>query len=1024
VYHDDSNAFLNTDFSDYAGYGLFRTATTTGTDIPTRVSTTLYTPVATTNEWFPSLHSHATTTENGRTLRVESCFDTTTGFLNERRTIKDTTAGTRGSNDVVVRFTPDLGGNVQSEAYYGGDDAPTWTTNCPTGTSGNPRYRIDHIYQYGSLKHSEYKMPNGDPFGLVFVDNDIDQNTGLVSKSRDTAQVETLFTYDTSGRPSWVKPPGRAWTKYTFPTFTGPSDRSILVEQFPNGQTTGALTYSRHEIDALGRVIRETMPRPVDPAESPQPQVWESRRETVYNILGWQTEVTELGTATTLPRTIFTHDNFGRVKTATGPDGSLTTFTYTGIRAKSRTSKISMSVAGADAPVVTTEQYDLLGRLIRVTEPSGPTSAASLSGASVATEYSYDPADRLVFVKMTGAENVVQSRTFDYDGRGFLRWESHPEAGMTSYTYDVRGNVLTKTQSAAQSEFDLQYDYDEAGRLLRVDGRNPFYDLANPNDPNQPPFRVLKTFTYATDNGPFSDNRKGKLLTASRYNYDPSDGGWDDRIYKVAETYMHRDVAGRKTGRITRITYGDEIDETFWDTLREIETSLEYNDLDQPSLVRYPMCIGCGAPPHPLRLQTFGYERGRVTSLTGFGTLTYWPNGMWKQLSRASGMTDTQIPDPSGMSRPASITSGLSDACTMPQITGDPVGGRITSTTPSVTMTVTSSGTAPLSYQWWNHNTGQAIVGANGPSYTGSPNETTEYSVEISNNCGSVTSSHATITVGACVAPTIAGPGSQKNLDGSYTLVANPDGTQPSTYLWRRASDNAFIGDTRTVNVGVLSTTTTYNLTATNECGNTTGSVTIYKSLQITTTGLVATRTGTNQITVSWPAVPGATKYKVERRDGIDGWEVLPEEPTVPFYVDNLAFSGATFAYRVKAIGANSANESAYSNADVASTIDFQQVISGGSITASSVAPMLAAVNAVRAVSGWPAVTWTHILSPSDPIPAPSAAVRISHIAMCRARMNEALQALGVPVAGYTDPDLHGKVIKAVHINEVMGRTQ
>ena len=42
----------------------------------------------------------------------------------------------------------------------------------------------------------------------------------------------------------------------------------------------------------------------------------------------------------------------------------------------------------------------------------------------------------------------------------------------------------------------------------------------------------------------------------------------------------------------------------------------------------------------------------------------------------------------------------------------------------------------------------------------------------------------------------------------------------------------------------------------------------------------------------------------------------------------------------------------------------------------------------------------------------------------CRARMNEALQALGVAVRDYTDPDLLHVALKALNVNEVQQRAQ
>ena len=96
----------------------------------------------------------------------------------------------------------------------------------------------------------------------------------------------------------------------------------------------------------------------------------------------------------------------------------------------------------------------------------------------------------------------TQTRSFNYDGRGFLTGETHPEIGTSgngtsTYTYDALGNVRTK--NAPGASHDLAYSYDAAGRLFRVG--EGLTDTG----------RILKSFGYGrTNNG--TDRTQGKLV--------------------------------------------------------------------------------------------------------------------------------------------------------------------------------------------------------------------------------------------------------------------------------------------------------------------------------------------------------------------------------------------------------------------------------------------------------------------------------------------------------------------------------
>lgn len=115
--------------------------------------------------------------------------------------------------------------------------------------------------------------------------------------------------------------------------------------------------------------------------------------------------------------------------------------------------------------------------------------------------------------------------------------------------------------------------------------------------------------------------------------------------------------------------------------------------------------------------------------------------------------------------------------CAPPVITGQPQS-QTTTHGVSRTLSVTATGTAPFTYQWYTGNTGNTsnpIPGANGATLTVTPTATTSYWVRVSNACGSADSSTATITV------TTAGAGSRVRND------INGDGR--ADVFWRNSSD-------------------------------------------------------------------------------------------------------------------------------------------------------------------------------------------------------------------------------------------
>ncbi|EEF60409.1 virginiamycin B lyase family protein [Pedosphaera parvula] len=120
-----------------------------------------------------------------------------------------------------------------------------------------------------------------------------------------------------------------------------------------------------------------------------------------------------------------------------------------------------------------------------------------------------------------------------------------------------------------------------------------------------------------------------------------------------------------------------------------------------------------------------------------------------------------------------------------PAITKQPQGKTVNPGT-NVTFTVTATGPAPLHYQWLLNGTN--IGSATQSSFVITNVQTTNggnYSVKVSNNFGSVTSSSASLTVNSLVPVLLSEPLSQTvDLGTNVSFSATAAGAAPLTYQW------------------------------------------------------------------------------------------------------------------------------------------------------------------------------------------------------------------------------------------------
>ncbi|HEX6639714.1 MAG TPA: matrixin family metalloprotease, partial [Thermoanaerobaculia bacterium] len=146
------------------------------------------------------------------------------------------------------------------------------------------------------------------------------------------------------------------------------------------------------------------------------------------------------------------------------------------------------------------------------------------------------------------------------------------------------------------------------------------------------------------------------------------------------------------------------------------------------------------------------------------------------------------------------------------------------------TLSVSASGTAPLTYQWYRGSTGTTSdpVGTNSSQYTTPPlTETTSYWVKVS-GCSPVQSANSstiTVTVDECPTPTITTQPQNQNIQSNHTatLTVAAQGGSPFTYQWYRGNtgntSNPVGTNSTSFTTPQLTTNTNYWVRVTNTCG-------------------------------------------------------------------------------------------------------------------------------------------------------------------------------------------------------------
>ena len=312
---------------------------------------------------------------------------------------------------------------------------------------------------------------------------DLDAETYLVTTVYPPSfEPPTTYSYDSELRLTQITPPLGDPTVITYDDATRKATvtrgTSSSVEEYDN---RGRLTKRQTQISAG---VTSTQTFEYDP---------------LNNLIKQSEKTLDITPSTFINKTF---DALNRATSVVTADGT-TTYIYNG-------PDVTVMVQSELGNLVTTMKYDAGGRLIKVIEPNGK-----------GTTYAYDAADRLIRVCHDDNDNVCGAghafrRDFVYSTRGKLLSETHPEAGTTTFKYDVQGRMIEKKFAGKSSP--IQYTYDNRNRILTINYPNdPDVSFYYDGDTSTRPIPGYETEYYEWSRGHLTGMVDGSGVTIWKY---------------------------------------------------------------------------------------------------------------------------------------------------------------------------------------------------------------------------------------------------------------------------------------------------------------------------------------------------------------------------------------------------------------------------------------------------------------------------------------------------------------------------
>ncbi|MEM7479737.1 MAG: choice-of-anchor D domain-containing protein [Acidobacteriota bacterium] len=521
--------------------------------------------------WRLDLFDTKKSTRNGGTWRVDYDFDAS-GFLTCRRTGRRLN-GTLDAKDVVARYLDDDNGDGEHDAN--GDGWPNWeeysggdygVANC---ASANPEYRVYSTHEMGQTATSVFKHPGGPRsanaanVAPLSVDNTMNPHTGLVERSCDRT-VHPKYceqtSYDKVNRVVVQAPANNS---------SGRGSRRNLVYQVI-GEGGGKVTTETRDTTDGNRLVDRTLVTLNEFGQEKRVEKWVSPERADYRVASAAEHV--------IRQSKLYHPN-DQLNSVTGVydralwdqmDGNNGPNDDENWRARTR---------------YRFQEYDIFGRLLRFRNPKGDWVEFNYGGGrsdylvrltpyepdAIQQESTFDHLGRIVSFKesLRGNDELFRATDYTYSaGVETVSRTDEPEGGdsveqQRKRTLDGRGYLVS--EDLPEVEGQTQYKYDSLGNLRKTDYPGG-YSVRNEYDAAGRLVRIKNAASRTLVQNEYHPlGEGGRLASATRFNYftGPGTGFYSDAqqgplegqgvnlLYEVTDSYEYDDRGNVSLKRVS-----------------------------------------------------------------------------------------------------------------------------------------------------------------------------------------------------------------------------------------------------------------------------------------------------------------------------------------------------------------------------------------------------------------------------------------------------------------------------------------